>query len=351
MDPNDYDRVVIASSGGKDSLACILHVLDCKVPKEKIELWHHRVDGTKDDPQGNSPQFGLWDWPCTDSYNEELGKALGIPVYFSWRQGGITREMFRENELTAPTMFDQPDGTIGQAGGIRGKKSTRRKFPQVSADLQTRWCSSAAKIDVASIALGNQERFRNIKTLFVTGERAEENGQFRALAKQIGHEEALKSPELKGRAAYADLEPHRADLRDGIKFQRHIDHWRPVRTWTEERVWETIERYKILVHPAYRLGWGRLSCMTCIFGSPSQWASVNEIDPERAKKFQAIEEEFGYTMHRNKTIEDRIKSASPYANMNPLLVAIALSDKYEQPIFTENWELPAGAFGESAGPT
>ncbi len=351
MHPNDYDRIIVACSGGKDSLACILRLLDHGTDRDKMELWHHRVDGLKSDDQGKSPDFGLWDWPCTDDYNTALGKALGIPVYFSWRQGGISREMFREDQLTAPVMFECPDGTIGQAGGIRGKKSTRRKFPQVSANLQTRWCSSAAKIDVASIAIGNQERFQHGRTLFVTGERAEENGQFRALAKKFGHETALHSPDLKGRAGYADLEPHRSDNRDGVKVKRYIDHWRPVRTWTEEKVWETIERHGILVHPAYRLGWGRLSCMTCIFGSPSQWASVNEIDPERAAKFSKIEEEFGYTMHRNKTIEERIKSANPYANMNPLLVAVALSDKYDQPIFTDNWTLPAGAYGESAGPT
>ncbi len=40
-----YDHVIVAFSGGKDSLACLLHLLDLGVPRERIGLWHHDVDG------------------------------------------------------------------------------------------------------------------------------------------------------------------------------------------------------------------------------------------------------------------------------------------------------------------
>ena len=82
--------------------------------------------------------------------------------------------MLRENERTAPVSWQNPDGTIGTAGGKRGPMSTRRKFPQVSASLRTRWCSAALKIDVMSIAINNQERFNHSRTLVITGERGEE---------------------------------------------------------------------------------------------------------------------------------------------------------------------------------
>ncbi|WP_197708314.1 phosphoadenosine phosphosulfate reductase domain-containing protein, partial [Escherichia coli] len=57
--------------------------------------------------------------------------------------------------------------------------------------------------------------------------------------------------------------------------------WRPVHKWSEKDVWAILERHRIRAHPAYFLGWARCSCMSCIFGSPSQWASVAQIAPRK----------------------------------------------------------------------
>ena len=40
-----YDKYLVQCSGGKDSTACFLHLLDQGVPRERIELWHQLVDG------------------------------------------------------------------------------------------------------------------------------------------------------------------------------------------------------------------------------------------------------------------------------------------------------------------
>ena len=69
----DYDRYVVSFSGGKDSTACLLYLLDNGVPKEKIELWHQEIDG-----RGPS----LFDWEVTPDYCRKVGEALGIPVLF-----------------------------------------------------------------------------------------------------------------------------------------------------------------------------------------------------------------------------------------------------------------------------
>lgn len=322
MNLNIYDRILVAFSGGKDSIACFLHLKAQGVDMRKVEIHHHDIDGME--------ETSFMDWPCTPSYCDAFAKAFGMAIYHSWRRGGFKREMLRHNELTAPVLFELPEGGLGQAGGIRGKKNTRRKFPQVSANLQQRWCSSSLKIDVMDMLINNQERFLHGKTLVITGERAQESTS---------------------RANYATFEPHRADRRDGKRVKRYIDHWRPVHGWQEEQVWEAIESHKILMHPAYRLGWGRLSCMTCIFGSPNQWASVNAIDPARFDEMTQLEQQFNCTIHRTKTLPERIQDAKPYLDMDPLLVAQSLHEGYEAPIFVDNWKLPAGAYGESAGPT
>lgn len=315
IDPHTFDHVIVGFSGGKDSIAAFLQLLELGVPKHKIELWHHRVDGMEGEL--------FMDWPVTDDYVRRFAEAFGVAVYYSWKEGGFEREMLRENALTAPTLFETPDG-ISKSGGSRGSLSTRRKFPQLSADLSTRWCSSYLKISICASAISNQSRFDGKRVLVVTGERAEESA---------------------ARAAYQVAEPHRS-----CTLKREVWQWRPVHGWPEQQVWDMIRKYRVNPHPAYRLGWGRLSCMTCIFGSPNQWASVNAIAPRRVIRIADYEKAFGVTLRRDGPIEKAVARGEPYA-MDPALVQLAMSDVFSEPIFIDNWTLPAGAFGESNGPT
>jgi len=222
-----YDKIVVAFSGGKDSEACILHLLEMGVRREDIVLWHHHIDGAPGQEQG------LMDWSVTEDYCRAVARELGIEIRFSWKEGGFEGEMLRENALTAPTSFEMHDGGIKTVGGTRGKLSTRRMFPQVTANLSVRWCSAYLKIDVCSAVFANDPAYKNGTFLLITGERREESAS---------------------RATYAEVEKHRRSNKS-----RRVDHWRAVIDWDEAKVWGIIERWKIQVHPAYRLGWGRVS--------------------------------------------------------------------------------------------
>ena len=316
-----YDFFLVAFSGGKDSLACLLLLLEMGVPRERIELWHHEIDGR----EGSS----LMDWPCTADYCQQVAEAFGLRLLCSWRAGGFEREMQRDGTATAPVFFERPDGSIGQTGG-KGPAGRRLRFPQVSADLSVRWCSGALKIDVADAALRNQARFEGARTLLLTGERAEESAN---------------------RARYAPFEPHRADLRGGRKAQRHIDHWRPVLHWPEAEVWAIIERHRVNPHPAYRLGWGRVSCAACIFGSPNQWASLRAVNPGQFERIAVYERRFGVTIKHKSNVVQTADRGTPYP-MEQADIAAALSAEFREPIVMPpgEWRLPRGAYGESNGP-
>jgi 3'-phosphoadenosine 5'-phosphosulfate sulfotransferase (PAPS reductase)/FAD synthetase len=318
-DLHSYDTYVVAFSGGKDSLASLLHLLEEGVPFEDIELWHHDVDG-REGP-------GLMDWPVTTDYVQSVADTLGIDVYFSWKKGGFEREMLRDGDATAPVCFETPSGEVVETGG-NGGPGTRRKFPQVSGDLSVRWCSAYLKIDVAAMALRNQDRFRDSRTLVVTGERAEESAS---------------------RAKYDTFEVHKADLRDGKRYTRHIDQWRPVHDWTEQEVWDIIRSWEINPHPAYHLGWGRLSCMSCIFGRYNQWASVREVAPERFEQIAQYEEEFDCTIARDESVREMAEKGEPF-DLDEDLVELAMSDTYDADVLDGDWDTPQGAYGESCGP-
>lgn len=319
---SDYARVILFFSGGKDSIASYLYLIENGVHPSKIEIHHHLVDGR----EGSV----LFDWPVTESYCKAFAKAFGSKYYASWKMGGLEREMLRENQLTAPIAFEREDGTISVSGGERGELSTRLKFPQTVANLQTRWCSAYGKIDVGSRVLTKELRFLEGKTLVITGERAEESSS---------------------RANYKTFEPHRADNRNGKRIKRYIDHFRPVHGWSEQQVWEIIARHKVNPHPSYKIGFGRVSCMNCIFESPNQRATVRKYMPVSFLQVAGYEQQFGVTIARKETVNQVADRGTPY-NAAPDDLMQASSFEYTDEIIVSGvWVLPLGAFGESDGPT
>jgi 3'-phosphoadenosine 5'-phosphosulfate sulfotransferase (PAPS reductase)/FAD synthetase len=196
-DLRSYDHFVVAFSGGKDSVACLATLIDAGVPPARIGLYHHDVDGA-----GES----FMDWPCTTAYCRAVAAAFNVPLYLSWKEGGFLREMLRDGTAPAPIHFETPLGATGAVGG-NGHPGTRLRFPQVTADLNQRWCSSYLKIDCMAALIRAQDPFLDARTLVVTGERAEES---------------------RARAGYAMFEPDRTDTRAGTRRRRHVDHWRPV---------------------------------------------------------------------------------------------------------------------------
>jgi len=320
---NVYDYVLVAFSGGKDSTAAFLYLLEQGVDPARIELHHHNVDGRVN----GSSSSTLMDWPSTYGYCQAFARAFKVPIFFSWREGGFEREILRNDSATAPIYWQNPDGSLGTTGGS-GPKGTRLKFPQVSSNLSTRWCSPALKIDVGCAAIRNQERFLGKKTLVVSGERAEESAS---------------------RARYKAFEPDRA-----TSSKRTVDRFRPVHGWTEQEAWSIVQRHRVQPHPAYRLSFSRLSCMKCIFCGDNSWASLRRIDPAGFQKLADYEKQFGVTIHRKLTLAQRADAGTPYDTCaDAALVAEAMDPHWDRPIILPEgqWKLPAGAFGNGGGPS
>jgi 3'-phosphoadenosine 5'-phosphosulfate sulfotransferase (PAPS reductase)/FAD synthetase len=320
---DEYESAICFNSGGKDSIACVLHLLELGMPRSKIEIHHHLVDG--DDDQ-------LMEWPVTRDYTRKFAAAFGLRYVESWRVGGFRREMLRENAQTAPVAVPMPDGTHLITGGDRSKCSTRRKFPQVSPDLRVRWCSSSLKIECASRYFSTNPIFQDgRKRLVITGERAEESAN---------------------RAHYKGFEPSRSDNRGGKFVDRYLDQWRAVHAWPEQRVWDILKRWKVCPHPAYYIGLGRASCAHCLFSSDNQIATMRFLDPKGHTEIANYEREFGVTIHRNLSIGARADKGEVLAGAYTDWGRIAMSATFDHPIFVDDWQLPPGAMSrECAGPT
>jgi 3'-phosphoadenosine 5'-phosphosulfate sulfotransferase (PAPS reductase)/FAD synthetase len=251
--------LIIAFSGGKDSIALVLYALfELKIPKERIELWHHEVDGKGEQ---------LFDWACTPSYCEAFAKAFDLKMYSSYAEGGILDAIYRQDAPPQSVFYQsQPEGKFNKitTKGSERFLNTRLKFPAVASDLNKRWCSSVVKIDVMSKVINNWDRFKKSKVCVMTGERRTESTN---------------------RAKYDEVDNSKNTI------NKQLIQWRAIIDWDEQKVWDIIKEHKVQPHPCYELGWNRCSCQLCIFSSANTWASINEINPEKVKRIAEIEKD------------------------------------------------------------
>ncbi len=306
--------ILVAFSGGKDSVAMVLHLLELGIDRQRIHLHHHDVDGG---------EAKLFDWSCTESYCKAFAKQFDLKLFFSYRKGGIMREIMRTEEAKQDVYFQtEVDGPFHIAESKKNFISTRRKFPAVNANLLTRWCSATVKIDVLRTAVCNNPAY--LGDLFIlTGERREE------------------SP---NRAKYDPIEVHKVNSKS-----RKTIGIRLILDWSEQDVWAIMKRWNVQPHPAYMLGWSRCSCQLCIFSHSNIWATISVISPEKVAKIEETENTINHTLYNKQNIRQKIASGRAFLTMDPYWVAQA-TGTFTAPILTSEWNLPAGAYRkETAG--
>ena len=163
----EYDKIIVLISGGKDSIASYLKLRNLGVPKEKIEFWHHDIDG-------GHPTRRM-DWPCTQNYMKAFAKAEGIPLRVSYRVGGFFGELYRCGASEPVEWVEPQTGEVKrckpsqkylaceelkkqvteEAEELLKEYGYRYKFPAKSPDLSRRWCSAYLKIMVADSVIAN----------------------------------------------------------------------------------------------------------------------------------------------------------------------------------------------------
>ncbi len=378
----EYDKIIVLFSGGKDSAAAYLELIRMGVPRDKIELWHHDIDG-------KHPTRRM-DWPVTQNYIKAFAEAEGVRLRVSWRRNGFWGEVYR---VGASWQIEYEDGSEIKTCRLSGKQirsmelrerilseleqheltamGSRMKFPAKTGDLARRWCSAYLKIDVADAVI------RNLKELKEIGERNKFpaksgchqgrwcSGSLKAqvesgLYSNIDHlRENIKilvvsgerREESSGRAKYNEIEIHRTNAT--ARAHRLVHQWRLVIDYTEREVWDVLKRHHIIPHPCYMAGWNRCSCMMCIFSLPKHWAGIRDLFPEHYAEVVADEKRLGFTLDNKKTLDEYTGlTQSCVVWDNRKAIEQLRTGKFSKAdIYSNDWQYPAGAFqGVAGGP-
>ena len=381
----ECDLIVVLISGGKDSVACYLKLIELGVPKEKIEFWHHDIDG-------GHPTRRM-DWKCTQNYVKALADAEGVKLRVSYRVNGFFGELYRIGASEPIEWIDPDTGEIRQCKlssnylkcrelkeqateemeELLKQYGYRMKFPAKTGDLSRRWCSAYLKICVADTVVSNLDRLGELEELggkrhkfpakggthsgrWCSGNlKAAVQDSVTANLEETKHDKKIlivsgeRRGESAGRSKYNEMEIHRTNAT--AKAHRVVHQWRCCIDYSEKDVWELLKRHHINPHPCYRIGWNRCSCMMCIFSTPRLFAGVKELFPDAYASLRHDEEVLGFTLDNKKNLDEFIGDTPSCVcwNDKKAIHSILTGEFGTEDIYTENWNYPVGAFHGADG--
>lgn len=124
----EYDLVIVLFSGGKDSTAAYFKLLELGVPKNKIELWHHDIDGKNKERR--------MDWPCTQEYVKAFTEREKVTLRVSWRDQGFWGEVYRVG-ASYPIRYMQ-DGEVKTCSQSKQQIRSQELREQLADDFTER---------------------------------------------------------------------------------------------------------------------------------------------------------------------------------------------------------------------
>jgi len=240
---NDYDLIIVNSSGGKDSVCAIYETIKIATsenfPKERIIVSHQDLQDSE--------------WEGTTWLAKKQADVFGL--------------RFEKNRRTDKHSKEE---TLLEYALRRGKWPSRNQ----------RWCTSDFKrAPGAKIARRLSKEFKAKKVLYVFGFRAEESPA-RKKKKQLMPCKHLTTK------------------------SRLVKEWNPILDWTTKKVWQIIKENKLPYHFAYDLGMPRLSCVFCIFSPFDALVIAGKANFELLEKYVEVEEKINHGFREDLWLKD-----------------------------------------------
>jgi 3'-phosphoadenosine 5'-phosphosulfate sulfotransferase (PAPS reductase)/FAD synthetase len=240
----DYDLVIINTSGGKDSICAIHQVVkeaDSQgYPREKIVLSHQ--------------DLGSIEWKGTSDLVRRQAEYFGLRLEFSKR-------------------IDKNGNEEGLLDYVR-----RRKMWPSST---TRFCTSDYKRGPGATVITrlSKELEGTPRILYVFGFRAAESPS------------RSKKEVLTINKRWTNT-------------KRTVVEYLPIHDWSTKKVWDTIKENDLPNHWAYSKGMPRLSCIFCIYSPFDALVIAGRENRALLDEYIQVEEEIGHTFKKDLSLKD-----------------------------------------------
>ncbi len=241
----DPDRIILNSSGGKDSLTALHRVA---IAAEAAGMFERVVVLHCD--------LGHVEWPGARELAAKQAAYYGVPF-----------EMRRREQ-----------------GGLLDLVRRRRLWPSARA----RYCTSSLKRDVAR------------KFYTEIARPAAATGRPARLLSVLG----IRAAESRARAARPALALDRASS----SGRREVTVWHPIHELSTAQVWESIKASGAPYHPVYRHV-SRLSCSLCPLASRADLIAAARLRPALAEQYAAVEREIGHRFRADLSMTEIISAA------------------------------------------
>lgn len=259
----NYDVIVVSTSGGKDSQTMLRKVVaaaEAAGVKERVVAVH--------------ADMGEMEWKGVVELAAEQAAHYGVRFEVVTRPQGDLLQHVRDRHATLKAA---------------GKDTT----PPVPSPTE-RWCTSDHKRD-------------QVKKLIVAECKA-----MRA-AKAMGKKDVVRVLHCMGMRAQesparAEMRPFYLDKRASNK-SRTVHVWLPIHAMTTDEVWADIHASGVRHHEAYDLGMPRLSCCFCIYAPKAALVLAAKHNPELAKKYVEVERETGFTFKIGLPMAEVVRAA------------------------------------------
>jgi 3'-phosphoadenosine 5'-phosphosulfate sulfotransferase (PAPS reductase)/FAD synthetase len=300
----NYDWIVVSTSGGKDSQTMLRRVVALADP---LGLKHRIVAVHAD--------MGRVEWPGVPELAAEQAAHYGVRFEVVSRpQGDLLQHVrdrakkLRERAKADPPVpspanryctsdhkRDQIAKLMTSLAGETRAAPGRAVMPWMKPSQ--RFCTSDHKRDQQAKLLtrlaGEVRPGRRVRILQCMGMRAAE------------------SP------ARAKLRPFYLDRRTS-NGRKTVHVWLPIHGMSEAEVWADVKASGVRHHWAYDLGMPRLSCCFCIYAPKPALVLAARHMPELARDYAAVEREVGFTFRQELPMAEVIRAAESGEDCGPI---------------------------------
>jgi 3'-phosphoadenosine 5'-phosphosulfate sulfotransferase (PAPS reductase)/FAD synthetase len=298
----NYDWIVVSTSGGKDSQTMLRRVVRLCEPL-----------GIKDRIVAVHADMGQVEWPGVPELAREQAEHYGVRFEVVSRPQGDLLQHVRDRSRTLQARAKADPPVPSPTNRYCTSDHKRDQIAKVMTSLATEARRGTAVMPwmKPSQRYCTSDHKRDQQAKLLSRLATETGGKRRARILQCMGMRAGESP------ARAKLRPFYLDKRTS-NGRKTVHIWLPIHGMTEAEVWADVKASGVRHHWAYDIGMPRLSCCFCIYAPKPALVLAAKHMPELAQRYIEVEQEVGYSFRQGLPMAEVVRAAESGEDCGPI---------------------------------